>query len=90
MKNKCVNPCHPWATKHYLLIFNNKLCFVFLIRLNMTLILTFCVPLKNSIYISLNVFKTFTFYLRYQNSSLLLILQRNVHVVVSGYQLFYD
>jgi len=35
--------------------------------LNMFLVLTFCTHLKNSPYISLNVFKILTFYLRYQN-----------------------
>jgi len=39
----------------------------YLLGLNMFLVLTFCAPLKNSPYISLNVFKILTFYLRYQN-----------------------
>jgi len=35
--------------------------------LNMFLVLIICAPLKNSPYISLNVFKILIFYFRYQN-----------------------
>jgi len=39
----------------------------YILGLNMFLVLTFCAPLKNNPYISLNVFKILTFYLCYKN-----------------------